>query len=155
MEWYCSTCSAVVRAAVAGVMPDGWGIRQSPMPEFVQQLHKGPRDNLVGGSPVCAACATTADLAFREEVLAEIAAGQELTVATVVSNAASTDTTDYKTRLKFVCPFCKNDVHVVDDAATGEPALIHVATPCSKFLNLEPTDYMRAVNRERAKTAPS
>lgn len=148
IEWHCSACSAIVRTVTVGVLPDGWGIRESPMPEAVRQLHEGPKDNLVGGNPVCVKCATATDLEFRDAVLAEIAAGQELTVATV------TTPTEYRAEFDFACPFCTLQVHVVRDA-DNEPALIHVSPPCRRFLNLDPVEYMVAVNRERAKDAPS
>lgn len=63
-------------------------------------------------------------------------------------------TGEYRTEYSFTCPFCTLVVHVVRDEK-DEPALIHVSPPCQKFPNLDPTEYMAAVNRESAKTAPS
>lgn len=149
IDWHCSACRAVTTYDVQyGVMPDGWGVRQAALPTQVQALHDGPTDNLVGGAPVCAECATAEDLVFRDEVLAELVAGKELTVVNVSTPA------EYATEFSFTCPFCTLTVHVVRDA-DNEPALIHVSPPCRRFLNLDPVEYMQAVNRENAKTAPS
>jgi len=61
---------------------------------------------------------------------------------------------EFTTEHVFMCPFCMLEVHIVRDE-TNEPALIHGMPPCKRYLNLDVVDYMQAVNREKAKTAPS
>lgn len=61
---------------------------------------------------------------------------------------------EFTTEAVFTCPFCTLEVHIVRDS-TSEPALIHAMPPCKRYLDLDVVDYMQAVNREMAKTAPS
>lgn len=141
MEWHCAVCETFVEA---GSLPAGWGIRRSPLPDGIPDVD----ETTIGGQPVCPACTTPTDLAFRAEVFEEVAAGQKLRVVNVHGGDELTSEFD------FVCPFCGAQVHVARDAG-GESALIHLMSPCPKFLDLDPTEYMRAVNRERAKGLPS
>jgi hypothetical protein len=47
--------------------------------------------------------------------------------------------------VRFKCPFCKGDASAVE-TASGIPGVMHTMPTCEKFDELEPDDYLHAVN---------
>jgi hypothetical protein len=59
--------------------------------------------------------------------------------------------TTFTTAVEAVCPFCQKKFHAGEE--DGVPGIIHEMPPCDTFLELEPDEFLAAVNAETARLA--